>query len=162
MGQPRFTQTDNPSPAASTDVGATGPLKRNLDLWALRGALVGASIALCYTLNPFGLQGLPAAGLGFFVAMVILLAELRLRHAEISGLVGGALAPSSVSSRPSSLPSLFPAPPNQNLLSPFSNLSRSLRSHFSAWCLAPAKVFTFLAFQFLQLRRSFQPPICSR
>jgi uncharacterized protein YacL len=91
MGQPRFTQTDNHSQAASTDAGATSPLKRNLDLWALRGALLGASIALCYTLNPFGLQGLPAAGLGFFVAMVILLAELRLRHAEISGLVGGAV-----------------------------------------------------------------------
>jgi uncharacterized protein YacL len=34
---------------------------------------------------------LPAAGLGFFVAMIILLAELRLRRAEISGLVGGAV-----------------------------------------------------------------------
>src|SRR5580692_11870482 len=90
MGQPRYTQTDNPSQTASTDIGAvTSPLKRNLDFWALRGALLGASIALCYTLNPFGLQGLPAAGLGFFIAMVILLAELRLRHAEISGLVGG-------------------------------------------------------------------------
>src|ERR1700693_987654 len=91
MGQPRSTQTDNPSQGVSTDVGATSPLKRNLDFWALRGALLSASIALCYTLKPFGLQGLPAAGLGFFVAMIILLAELRLRHAEISGLVGGAV-----------------------------------------------------------------------
>jgi uncharacterized protein YacL len=32
---------------------------------------------------------LPAARLGFLVAMVILMAELRLRRAEISGLVGG-------------------------------------------------------------------------
>ena len=35
------------------------------------------------------MHGLPAAGIGFLVAMVILLAELRLRRAEISGLVAG-------------------------------------------------------------------------
>jgi uncharacterized protein YacL len=57
--------------------------------WAMRIALVSATCALCYNLGPFGIHGLPAAGLGFLVAMVILLAELRLRRAEISGLVGG-------------------------------------------------------------------------
>jgi len=56
----------------------------------MRLALIGATCILCYNLGPFGIQGLPAAGLGFLVAMVILLAELRLRRAEISGLVGGA------------------------------------------------------------------------
>src|SRR5215831_17985005 len=61
------------------------------DFWVVRLALVGASVALCYALRPFDLQALPAAGLGFFIAMVVLLAELRLRHAEISGLVGGAV-----------------------------------------------------------------------
>jgi len=61
------------------------------DFWAIRLALFGASVALCFTLRPFNLHGLPAAGVGFFIAMVILLAELRLRHAEISGLVGGAI-----------------------------------------------------------------------
>jgi uncharacterized protein YacL len=55
----------------------------------MRIALIGATCILCYNLGPFGLHGLPAAGLGFLVAMVILLAELRLRRAEISGLVGG-------------------------------------------------------------------------
>jgi uncharacterized protein YacL len=59
------------------------------DSWAMRIALVSATCVLCYNLGPFGIHGLPAAGLGFLVAMVILLAELRLRRAEISGLVGG-------------------------------------------------------------------------
>ncbi|HUI50482.1 MAG TPA: TRAM domain-containing protein [Terriglobales bacterium] len=61
------------------------------EFWVLRLALVGASIAACYALHPFGLGALPAAGVGFFVAMIVLLAELRLRRAEISGLMGGAV-----------------------------------------------------------------------
>src|SRR5208283_3135717 len=69
---------------------SSGILGGEWDSWAVRLALLGASITLCCTISPFGFHGLPAAGLGFFVAMVILLAELRLRHAEISGLVGGA------------------------------------------------------------------------
>jgi uncharacterized protein YacL len=56
----------------------------------MRVALVCASSVVCYTLAPFGMKGLAAAGLGFLVAMIILLAELRLRRAEISGLVGAA------------------------------------------------------------------------
>ena len=64
---------------------------RDWDLWVVRLALFGAAVALCLALRPFNFHGLPAAGLGFFIAMVILLAELRLRHAEISGLVGGAV-----------------------------------------------------------------------
>jgi uncharacterized protein YacL len=55
----------------------------------MRIALIGATCILCYNLGPFGIHGLPAAGLGFLVAMVVLLAELRMRRAEISGLVGG-------------------------------------------------------------------------
>jgi uncharacterized protein YacL len=66
-------------------------LGQEWDFWAIRLALVGVSVALCYAFTPFNLRPLPAAGLGFFIAMVILLAELRLRHAEISGLVGGAI-----------------------------------------------------------------------
>ncbi len=57
----------------------------------MRFALVGATVLLCYTLSPFGFDGLRAAGLGFLVAMIILLAELRLRRVEISGLMGGAV-----------------------------------------------------------------------
>jgi uncharacterized protein YacL len=66
-------------------------LGQHWDFWVVRAALIGASVVLCFTLGPFGFHGLPAAGLGFLVAMVILLAELRLRRAEISGLVGGAV-----------------------------------------------------------------------
>ncbi len=61
------------------------------DYCAIRLALFGASVGLCFALSPFNFHGLPAAGLGFFIAMVILLAELRLRQAEFSGLVGGAI-----------------------------------------------------------------------
>ena len=63
---------------------------RGWDSWGIRLALVGSCIGICFAQHPFGFHGLPAAGLGFFIAMVILLAELRLRHAELSGLVGGA------------------------------------------------------------------------
>lgn len=66
-------------------------LGQSWDFWAVRLALVGLTCLLCYTLAPFGLRGLPAAGLGFLVVMVTLLAELRLRRAEISGLMGGAI-----------------------------------------------------------------------
>jgi uncharacterized protein YacL len=66
-----------------------GFLGQTWGFWAMRIALLSATCALCYNLGPFGIHGLPAAGLGFLVAMVILLAELRLRRAEISGLVGG-------------------------------------------------------------------------
>jgi uncharacterized protein YacL len=66
-----------------------GPLGQTWDFWAMRIALVSATCFLCYNLGPFGIHGLPAAGFGFLMAMVILLAELRLRRAEISGLVGG-------------------------------------------------------------------------
>ena len=61
------------------------------DYGVIRLALFGASVTLCFALSPFNFHGLPAAGLGFFIAMVILLAELRLRQAEFSGLVGGAI-----------------------------------------------------------------------
>lgn len=68
-----------------------GFLGQTYDFWVVRLALIGATVLLCYSLGPFGFHGLPAAGLGFLVAMVILLAELRLRRAEISGLMGGAV-----------------------------------------------------------------------
>src|SRR5258707_15076505 len=70
---------------------ARGLLSQEWDFWVIRLALTCASVGLCFALRPFSFHGLPAAGLGFFIAMVILLAELRLRHAEISGLVGGAV-----------------------------------------------------------------------
>ena len=64
-------------------------LNQRWDFWMARIALISAAVVLCYSLSPFGAHGLLAAGLGFLMAMVILLAELRMRRAEISGLMGG-------------------------------------------------------------------------
>jgi uncharacterized protein YacL len=60
------------------------------DFWAARAFLVVCTAALCYTLEPFHLRGWPAAAMGFLMALVILLAEWRLRRAAVSGLLGGA------------------------------------------------------------------------
>jgi uncharacterized protein YacL len=58
--------------------------------WIVRASLALSIAALCYALAPFALHGVAAAGAGFLIALVILLAELRLRHASLSGLIGGA------------------------------------------------------------------------
>jgi len=92
MNGPGSSQVGSPLSKPSL----SGPKLRRLlsqewDFWAIRLALVGTSVGLCFALHPFSFHGLPAAGLGFFIAIVILLAELRLRHAEISGLVGGVI-----------------------------------------------------------------------
>jgi uncharacterized protein YacL len=58
--------------------------------WFVRASLALAIAGLCYGLAPFALHGIAAAGAGFLVALVILLAELRLRHASLRGLIGGA------------------------------------------------------------------------
>src|SRR5258708_7343488 len=60
------------------------------NFWFARVFLAVCVAALCYRMGPFGLRGLSAAGLGLVMALVILLAELRLRRAAIGGLVGGA------------------------------------------------------------------------
>src|SRR5258708_12338984 len=60
------------------------------DFWVVRAFLVACTGAVSYTLGPFGLRGLPAASVGFLIALVVLLAELRLRRAALSGLLGGA------------------------------------------------------------------------
>jgi hypothetical protein len=61
------------------------------DSWVIRAILIVCAAAICYTLEPFRLRGLPAAGLGLLMSAAILLAELRLRRAKLSGLLGGAL-----------------------------------------------------------------------
>src|SRR5271154_6218686 len=81
----------NPSVATPSSLSGSRFGGHEWDYWVVRMALVSATAVLCYTLSPFGLHGLAAAGLGFLIAMIILLAELRLRRAEISGLVGGAV-----------------------------------------------------------------------
>jgi uncharacterized protein YacL len=94
MNDPGSTRAGVPLSESSLSIAASrsklgGVLGQEWDYWAIRLALFGSSVGLCFALRPFNLHGLPAAGFGFLIAMVILLAELRLRHAEISGLVGG-------------------------------------------------------------------------
>src|SRR6266436_2277743 len=60
------------------------------NFWFARVFLAVCVAALCYRMGPFGLRGLSAAGLGLVMALVILLAELRLRRAAIGTLLGGA------------------------------------------------------------------------
>jgi uncharacterized protein YacL len=100
MGQARFHRNNNAasnvssyasgfSGSSAKAASAKGFLSQRWDFWAARIAVIGVACVLSYSFDPFGFHGLPAAGLGFLVAMVILLAELRMRRAEISGLVGG-------------------------------------------------------------------------
>ena len=60
------------------------------EFWVARAGVVACAGAVSFMLGPFGLRGIAAAGVGFVVAMVVVLAELRLRRAALSGLVGGA------------------------------------------------------------------------
>src|SRR5450755_1304523 len=60
------------------------------EFWIVRAALALAIGAACYALAPFALHGAEAAGFGFLIALVILLAEFRLRRASLGGLIGGA------------------------------------------------------------------------
>jgi uncharacterized protein YacL len=60
------------------------------DCWLVRALLVACTGAVSFNLRPFGLHGLPAAGVGVLISLVVLLAELRLRRAALSGLLGGA------------------------------------------------------------------------
>jgi uncharacterized protein YacL len=63
---------------------------RGWDFWAARAFLLACTGAVSYTLRPFGLRGLQAAGVGVLIGLIVLLAELRLRRAALSGLLGGA------------------------------------------------------------------------
>src|SRR5664279_1215258 len=92
MSEPAFHSQNGKSGIATAATNSPARfLGQDWDFWAVRLALISATVVLCYNLGPFGFHGLPAAGLGFLVAMVILLAELRMRRAEISGLVGGSV-----------------------------------------------------------------------
>src|SRR5580658_3708360 len=64
---------------------------KGLEIWLVRLVIVGGATAICYKLELFGLRGKSAAGIGFLLSAVILLAELRLRRVTVGGLLGGAL-----------------------------------------------------------------------
>lgn len=79
-------------PAAEERNNKTSQLQgRGLEFWSVRVGIVLAATALCYKLAPFSLNGPEAAGLGIFLALVIVMAEFRLRQVGIGGLLGGAL-----------------------------------------------------------------------
>src|SRR6267378_1717472 len=63
---------------------------RAWDFWVVRAFLMACTGGVSYTLGPLGLHGLAAASVGLLIALVVLLAELRLRRAALSGLLGGA------------------------------------------------------------------------
>ena len=70
---------------------ASSPFGMSLEFWLVRASIVAGATALCYKLSPFGLHGFSAAGTGLLLALLIVLAELRLRQAGTGGLIGGAL-----------------------------------------------------------------------
>jgi uncharacterized protein YacL len=64
---------------------------RNFNVWLLRCCLALAAVAIALSLGPFGLHGWLAAVAGFLVAIVVILAEHRLKRSAPSALLGGAL-----------------------------------------------------------------------
>jgi uncharacterized protein YacL len=92
----RFSNTGSspslkPVPEEREKKPSTFPQGKGLELWLVRLFIIVGATTLCYKLTPFGLRGAPAAGVGFLLALVILLAELRLSRAGIGGLLGGGL-----------------------------------------------------------------------
>src|SRR5215813_9888667 len=72
--------------------------KKNSDLpeaggitsWIVRAAFVTAAAALAWAWQPFGLSQRSAAGVGFAAAVILILAELRVRRMGTAQLAGGA------------------------------------------------------------------------
>ena len=60
------------------------------DLWVLRASLVIAVAAIIADVRPFGTSLSGAIGLGIFTGAIIVLAEMRLRHAALKRVIGGA------------------------------------------------------------------------
>src|SRR2546427_12099324 len=59
------------------------------DFWGVRAVLVACTGAVSYTLGPLGLRGLPAGGMGVLIALVGLLAGLRVGRGAVSGRLSG-------------------------------------------------------------------------
>ena len=64
---------------------------RRWNVWLLRAALVAASSLITISLSPFGLHLWSAAALGLLLSLAILIAELRLRGATATALLGGVI-----------------------------------------------------------------------
>lgn len=61
------------------------------DLWVLRAILVVAVAAIIADVRPFGTSLSGALGLGIFAGAIIVLTEMRLRHAALKRVIGGAV-----------------------------------------------------------------------
>lgn len=85
------SRASHPSKVRPIQPDPAQPGRTTWDFWALRALLVACTAAVAYTLGPFGLREASAAGVGILVALAILLVEVRLRRAALSGLLGGAL-----------------------------------------------------------------------
>src|SRR5208282_948116 len=95
---PEVQRHTNSSPSPSADFVPEDRQKRTAlpqrmgaEFWLVRLVITACTTALCYKLAPLGLRSVPAAGVGFLLAVVILLVELRLRRAETGRLLGSAL-----------------------------------------------------------------------
>src|SRR5260370_6783342 len=64
---------------------------RGWDFWVVGAFLIACTGAVSYMLGPFGLRGLPAAGVGLLIALAVLPAGLRVRPADLGELLGGAV-----------------------------------------------------------------------
>ncbi len=58
------------------------------DLVLVRALVVALSVVACYYFRPFGLARNPAAAAGFVFAVLVILAEMRLRRASLRRLIG--------------------------------------------------------------------------
>jgi uncharacterized protein YacL len=87
---PAFPVKPTGSPTGTRNLRARRSPGHGWDSWLIRTFLVMCAAAICYTLEPFHLRGLPAGALGLLMAVLIFLAELRLRRTPLGGLLGGA------------------------------------------------------------------------
>src|SRR5579864_3586382 len=67
------------------------PMQASWNAWIARILFPLCVAALAFALRPFGLAAWPALALGVGVGAAIVLAELRLRHAKLGSLLGGAV-----------------------------------------------------------------------
>jgi len=70
--------------------GASSAAGRGWEIWVVRAAVIAGITVIAATLRPFGLQPTVAAAAGFGVAIFVIVAELRLRRAESSAILGAA------------------------------------------------------------------------
>jgi len=94
---PEARRSASPESPATSQREENGVLRREgwashgaWDFWVVRAFLMVCTGAVSYTTRPFGMRGFAAAGVGLLIGLVVLLAELRLRQAALSGLLGGA------------------------------------------------------------------------